>query len=130
MSAQQKAALNGEGLPFAQLTDAQWEHVSKVITDQLGGVYVVDGNVRLEPLTEAEAKATTMRRRRFKVTVQIADEEKPRSFDVSMMIWGKDQIKAMKETRKKVLERAEKERREKEGEQHKLAPATTPAPGQ
>jgi len=130
LSAPQKAALNGEGgLLFADLTDRQWEHLYTVITDRLGGVYILDGSVRLEPQSEAEVKAG-MGTRQFEITVQAADETETRSFSASVMVFGKKQIEMIKEAQKKALEQVKKAGQEKEGEELEPAPAPTPTPKQ
>ena len=119
LNPEQKAGVSSEtGLPFAQLSNAQWELLGDLITQRLGGLYVLDGSIRLEPQSKAVreelAAAGATYARTFQITVQVAGEEKPRVVAEHVMIVGKAQIKAMREARERARQAAEQAAKAKE----------------
>lgn len=113
LSEEQKTALNMEaGLPFPQLTNTQWDRLSAVLDDRLGGLYIENGSVRLLPQTDKQIKAGESGRK-FEITAQVSGEKEPRKISEFISIAGKDQIKAAKEARNKAKEAALKAQTEK-----------------
>ncbi|MCX6376470.1 MAG: hypothetical protein NTU88_10640, partial [Armatimonadetes bacterium] len=75
LTEEQKTALDGDaGLPFSQLTNAQWDRLSVVLDDRLGGLYIQDGSIRLMPQAEKEIKAGELSRK-FEITAQVSGEK-------------------------------------------------------
>lgn len=98
----QKDALNTDsGLPFSQLSDAQWDKLNTIITDRLGGIYVASGSIGLKALTDAQAKAGTLTRT-FTLTVQVQGEQDPRKIDQTIGLQSKKEREAMLAQRKKM----------------------------
>jgi hypothetical protein len=118
----QKQALSAEGgLPFNQLTDAQWDKLNEIITDKLGGIYVADGSIRIKPLTEVETKANAPQRT-FETTVQVQNEKEPRKITEVIGLPSKTELAVRKERQKKAEEAAKAAQPNKPGQ--------TPAPAQ
>lgn len=105
----QRTLLKGKsGLPFSQLNIAQMQQVSEIIADQLGGVYVVDGNVRIEQAPPGSNIGMTT----FAFTAQTDESEHPRSFTRIVNIMDKESIsetlKYMKEAEAEIKAEEEK----------------------
>ena len=111
---QKRAAQTEGGLPFGQLNSTQWELLGNVITDRLGGVYITGGNLRLH----ADEKLP-----KLEVTVQVDDQEKPRSLNHVILVQSKESMARLSEARKKRLE-AEKAQQDKD----QSTPAPAPGP--
>lgn len=127
LSDEQKTALDGDaGLPFSQLTNAQWDRLSAVLDDRLGGLYIQDGSIRLLPQTEEQVKAHELSRR-FEVTAQVNGEKEPRKVSEPIQLASKDKIKAAKEARKKAVEAAKAAEQNKDKQPNQPA-ETAPAP--
>ena len=107
-SVQQRSAMASEaGLPFPALNSQQWDRLSAMITSRLGGVYVVDGNVRLEEPGDNGPYYN------FKVTVLVEGEQEPRTFEEMIAIWDKDTVAEMRksaEEDRKAMEDTSKEK--------------------
>ena len=131
LTPQQKTALKSDaGLPFAEISDQQWEYLNPVLADRLNGAYATDGYVRLKPESPAE-KEKQFQRPTFEFTVQTANEEKPRVFTVSINLLGKEQLAGFKAARKKALEDAEKAKAgqsEQKPSDQPPTPSTQPQP--
>jgi hypothetical protein len=96
LRAQQKSTLRAAGgLPFSQLTTEQWDRLGSLISDTLGGVYVVDGSVKLSTDPKKAAAGIEV----FEITVTIADEKDPRVFNKPLHLPNKDMIASMKKQR-------------------------------
>ncbi len=125
LTPEQKQALYAEGgLPFSQLTDAQWDKMNSIITDRLSGVYVTDGSISIKPLSEAESKANSPSRT-FETTVQVQNEQEPRKFSQIIYLPGKAELQARKEQQKKAEEARKAAEQNKPGQP---AQAQQPAP--
>ena len=98
------------GLPFGQLTDAQWDYINEIITEELGGIPIMDGSVRIVP---DPADKPQPNRKIFEITVQSPNEEKPRTIRVWVTTPTKAYLKNMLEQRKKQQEAMEKAAKEK-----------------
>ncbi len=93
MDAIQRASLTSEaGLPFGRLTDAQWDYIYQIITDDLGGIQIMDGSIRIVPEPN---------RKIFEITVLSPDEQQPRTIRVSVAAPTRAYLKEMQEQRKK-----------------------------
>lgn len=139
LNAQQKASLTSpQGLRFAQFNAPQWDRLSALITDRLGGIYITDGAMRLKiedtsKLKGAQAAAGTgpagaagmgmlkdMKVAMFEVNVLSGDDQKPRTVSEMVTIMGKSGIAALQQIQKDALAAADKAGKPK--------PATPPAP--
>ncbi len=102
MSSQQKSAVQADpGLGFSQLSGPQWDRLNVIISDEFGGVYVLDGAIVLTtPEADAEGYPYT-----FDFTVQVGGEETPRTFSRSITVYGK----AMREEMQKSVDEAKKQ---------------------
>jgi len=102
----QRQSLSTEsGLSFGQLSDAQWERLSTIITDRFGGLDIADGSILLKPLTEDEIKRGSLSRT-FDITVLVNGEQEPRKLAETVPILGKQQIAQIQEGVKKAEEDA------------------------
>jgi hypothetical protein len=101
LTQEQKDALSGEsGLPFSQLANAQWDRLSMILEDRLGGQYIQDGSIRLLPQTEKQIKEQDPSRK-FEITVQVSGDEERRKISEWIQLATRNDIKAAKEARKK-----------------------------
>lgn len=112
LTSQQKEDLNGEtGLAFDQLTDAQWDRLSTVISEKAGGAYLTGGSIRMGVLEDAGAQEptaavtgtimlSTAKGRVFRVTMAVQDEQEPRTFDERLWIPDKEYLAAERAQRK------------------------------
>ena len=108
LSARQKPALKSEtGLPFAELSAAQWERFGGLITERLGGVYIVDGSVRLIP-PATDLGDQSMVTWQFQTAVWIADEKDPREVTDSVRVWTEKGMEPMRASQKAAEERQNK----------------------
>ena len=124
LTAQQKAMLESEfGLAFAYLKPAQWDYLNEVITDRLGGVYIVNGSIRLKPQS-GEKKPGDSSTNKFDIMVNAANEARPRTITVRIMIFGKNQIAEMNKSVQKAQETTNKAPQQEE--QPNPAPASPP----
>lgn len=111
MSGQQKGALSVDpGLGFAQLSGPQWDRLNVIISDQLGGVYVLDGGILLTK-PEVGANGSTYI---FNFTVLVGGEEKPRTFSKSVTILGKEMLDQMQKSVDEAKKKAETDKAEKD----------------
>lgn len=107
MNPHQKSLLTSEdGLPFAQLTDQQWGYLEQIITDDLGGVQIIDGSIRIAPQKDEPGVEV------FQLKIHTPDEE-PRLVRISVNVPTKVFIKQMQDQRKKDQEAMEKAAAEK-----------------
>ena len=112
MDVNQRAQLSLEGgLPFGHLTDAQWDCINEIITDELGGIRIMDGSVRIVPDPEDKPQPN---RRVFEITILSPNEEKPQTLEVWVETPTKAFLKGEREQRKKQQEAMEKAAKEKE----------------
>ncbi len=87
---QQKAALTGEGgLPFAQMTDDQWGHVSDVLADRMSGRCIADGSVRLLPQTDEQIQARELART-FEISALGGDQKEIATLNVLIPLASAD----------------------------------------
>jgi len=111
MNPHQKSQLALEGgLPFVQLTDQQWGYLEEIITDDLGGIQIMDGSVRIVPDPEDKPQPN---RKVFEITVLSPNEEKPRTIRVLVTTPTNALLKEMQEQRKQQQEAMEKAAAEK-----------------
>lgn len=104
---QQKAALaSQEGLSFAQLTGDQWSVLGDMITDRLGGVYVLGGNVVHKPVPLDETN--NMAQDNFEITVMVADQREPSVVKERILRWRKGQVESFQNARAKAEEQRKK----------------------
>ncbi len=114
-TADQKQALQAEsGLPFGQITDAQWNQLNKIITDHFGGIYVADGNMKMTPPGKGQDK-NTMQVYTFSIDVAVTGEEKPRNMTQPVFVPGKDQIAQMQKMRKQMQDKDKPAEQSKDG---------------
>jgi hypothetical protein len=91
---EQKAALNDEaGVPLADLTSEQWEHISNIIGDQMNGGYIADGSVRLVPQTGKEIQAKELSRV-FEIRTLTGDQKEPSRLNVAIRLPTQDEAAA------------------------------------
>ena len=104
LSDQQKGALNADaGLGFAQLSGPQWDRLSAIISDELGGIYIMDGGIRLtKPEAGANGSIYT-----FSFTILAAQEAQPRTFSKSVTILGRAMLEQMQKSVEDAKEKAE-----------------------
>ena len=128
LSPERKTALRSEaGLPFGEITDKQWEYLNPVLADRLDGAYGVDGVMRLKTPTAPDWKGP-FHPNQFELTVQVANEEKPRVFTISILLMGKEQIASMKAATKKAQEDAAKAKNQQKPGDQPPTPTTQPQP--
>ena len=104
LSANQRTNLTSEaGLQFGQLTEEQWDRLNTIITDRLGGLYIVEGSVRLvEPEVPSKGDGG-----RYVLKVSAVTEDgKAHACDVGIYVQGKANLAPAVEGRKKAREAA------------------------
>ena len=107
LSPGEKSALTSEsGLPFSQLTNAQWDNLNDLLVDRIGGVYINGGSIRLNHMADYI----------FEMTVSVGREETTRVIKEAVMIFGKEQLASFKSSQKKALEATGKASKDKDAE--------------
>ncbi len=71
-----EALVTEEGLPFAQMTDDQWSHISDIVAERMSGSHITDGSVRLVPQTDKQIQAKELART-FEIRAFIGDRTEP-----------------------------------------------------
>ncbi len=103
---EQKLALQSEGgLQFSQLTDKQWDQLNMLITDQYGGLYVLDGTIKMnipDPKKDSAVGKVYM----FPLSVQVNGEDKPRAMTQIIVVPGKADIAAARKMVKDIQDKA------------------------
>ena len=112
--AQRQSIAIAPGLAFGDLSDAQWQYLSQFVDDRFAGLFVIDGSIFLKPQNETQLKIGSQSQT-FEITVSIQDEQDPRKAAQALYLPGKNQIKEIRDARKKA-EEAEKAAVEKKPE--------------
>ncbi len=125
MTGPQKGTLTADaGLGFSQLSGAQWDRLNQIISEELGGVYILDGVIKLTmPGAGEQAAMAGMSRYKFEFAVQVGGEEKPRTFSKTAMTYGKAQLQEMQKNLDAAKKKAEADKAEKD-KQSQEAPKT------
>lgn len=116
LSSQQKAMLKSEaGLPFSSLSSQQWDRLGVMITSELGGLYIVDGNIRMEQPRNQIGMLSEASVHIVKVTVIVGDEQQPRTFQEMIMTYDKATMAEMQKTVDEAEKKAKEESKQEEG---------------
>ncbi|MCC6483374.1 MAG: hypothetical protein IT209_00885 [Armatimonadetes bacterium] len=104
LTPQQKKALSGErGLTFADLNDGQYQRLADLMIERLGGVEIADGFVRIvKDKTWPDEPAQQPAIVRFECSVLTTTDDKPRTFQVAVMLPDAAQMKRMRERMRKM----------------------------
>lgn len=119
-NAQKEALRSDAGLPFSSFDNKQWDLLSGVLADMIGGIEMADGSVRLvdtDPFKGEGGKAPPMaqiKMTQFKISVSVPGEENPREVSASVMYPTKEQIKAIRDAQKAAREAMEKAAKDRE----------------
>lgn len=116
LSSQQKAMLKSEaGLPFSSLSSQQWDRLGVMITSEFGGLYIVDGNIRMEQPRNQIGMLSEASVHIVKVTVIVGDEQQPRTFQEMIMTYDKATMAEMQKTVDEAEKKAKEESKQEEG---------------
>jgi hypothetical protein len=114
-AAQKTAVCSDSGMPFSELTSDQWDKVNEEIAENLGGVYVTSGYIRLMPSAVASSASGNQSnlvgkrsRSEFDLVIYTGNDQKPKTVRVHIRLPSKDSIARTRDAHKKALEEAAK----------------------
>jgi hypothetical protein len=134
LSADQKVRLTSDaGLPFAQLSNDQWDKLNSVIVESVGGVRIASGSVKLiqvgAPAQGQNKPAQGRGSAVFQLSLYTGHDTTPRTINEAIIIVSKDQIAKIKDAQKKAIEAAQKAEKDKQNQTKPVTSSPAPSDG-